>query len=636
MTKATLRWVTSPLNKSNQILLRKLNGIENVSNSFLTPYIVEDPGKPPVLVKKKYVFNLGELTEYYYEIDGPSEAIQDLCSRSREVAYTPLELTYVIPNPEEMVHSKDLYGLLPILKTLIRKELLGEAENPFGNLQINKVIYNYFKNPAYITFTALEERVLPTTFDILDEYRAKLPNPLGTSGDKFYFEPVDNGSTMLGPVYVSEKRLADIRSKINIGELVGWTLLHPTPMPYYILDEWCRAHDYLRETALKMMKRVGSEKDIVLIRNDLVYADPESIFWDLRSRSIINEDRGWFVYKIPEVSLSQDVDKVYEEIFHAFDFQKRTIPEYPQEMILNNNEKYRYAFGFDVKKWLEETKSNIFNELPPILRLEGDWMRNYNLPLTSENLAKITYAAYRSYAEIMQNSLDYAQFSDMIVTLPDFSVSLPIYNLDDLKAAKYVIESVLENPDDIKAVICKGLGECIASRNQTLLEQENSVPFLMEIGENLLLASDSELSLVKKPKDFPEEALEDGLDALDPGVQGFLDLGNVKGAIRIKEVKEFSMISPNVRILEIGNNIVVNVEVDDERNYDLFAIPKPKRKDRVRYIQDIESKVKDLWSKGWFLTNWGRFTYKTTGKFSKHLIKDVQSEICSLEDLESL
>ena len=99
MTKATLRWVTSPLNKSNQILLRKLNGTENVSNSFLTPYIVEDPGKPPVIVKKKYVFNLGELTEYYYEIDGPSEAIRDLCSRSREVAYTPLELTYVIPNP---------------------------------------------------------------------------------------------------------------------------------------------------------------------------------------------------------------------------------------------------------------------------------------------------------------------------------------------------------------------------------------------------------------------------------------------------------------------------------------------------------------------------------------------------------
>lgn len=636
MTKATLRWITSPLNKSNQILLRELNGIENVSTPFVTPYVVEKPGEEPVLVKKKYVFDLGELTEYYYEVDGPNEAIQDLCSRSREVAYTPLELTYVVPNPGEMVPSEDLYGVLPILKALVRKELLGEAENPFGDIQIDKIVYNYFKNPAYITFTALEKHVLPTTFDVLDEYRAKLPNPLGTLGDKFYFEPEDDGSTMIGPVYVSEARLADIRSKIDIGELVGWTLLHSTPMPYHILGEWCNAHDYLRESALEMMKRVGSEKDIVLIRNDLVHADPESIFWDLRSRSIIKEDRGWFVYKIPEVSLSEDVEKVYEEIFRTFAFQKRTIPEYPQEMMLNYDERYRYAFGFDVREWLEETKSNIFSELPPVLRIEGEWMRNDDLSLTSENLAKITYAAYRAYAEIMQGSLDYAQFSDMIVVLPDFSVSLPLYNLDDLKAAKDVIEGILENVSDIKAVICKGLEECISSRNQTSLDHENSVPFLMEIGGNVVLASDSELSLVKKPEDFPAAARKKGLDPLDPEVQGFLDLGNIKGAIDRKKVKDFSMPSPNVRILEIGENIIVNVEVDDTHNYDLFTIPKPKRRDRVRYIREIESKVRELWSKGWFLTNWGRSIYLATGKLSTHLIKDVQSEIRSLEDLKAL
>lgn len=632
-TKATLRWITSPLNRANRFLLKDLNGLENKSTPFVTPYAVEKPGEEPIIVLTKYVFDRGELTEYYYEIEGPPYKIQDLCSRTREVAYAPLELTYVVPNPGKMVSADNLYGILPILKVLIRKELLGETTNPFGDVQIEKVVYNYFKNPAYITFTPIQRFILPTTYDVLDEYRAKLPNPLGTVADRFYFAPTDNGSEAVSPVYVNEARLADIRSKINIGELIGWTLLHPTPMPYHVLDEWCKVHDYLHETALTLMKRVGSEKDVVLIRNDLVHARPESIFWDLQSKAILREDRGWFIYKIPEVSLSENVEKVYDEIFRNFGFQKRTVREFPQEMCLNYDEKYRSAFGFDVKEWLGETKTNIFNELPPALRLEGEWMNNDDLPLTSENLARVTYAAYRAYGELMQNSIDYTQFTDMIVALPDFSISLPIYNLDDLNNAKDVVSGILENPEDVKAVICKDLPDCIAAREETAKGDRESVPLIMDINGNVVLASDSSISIVKKPGDFPKEAWEKDLDPLDPRVQGFLDLGKIKGIVDVEKIKKFKMPKPRVRILEFGNNITVNVEIDDTYDYDLFTIPIPKKAGRRQYIREIEDLVGELWSQGWFLTNWGRSLYRSTGKLSTHLIKDIQSEIKTLEDL---
>jgi len=638
MTKATLRWVGNPLDKSNQILLKELNGTPDINNTFVTPYVVEKTGEEPVVVKKKYSFDQGELTEYYYEIEGPEDKVRDLCSRSREVAYMPLELTYIVPNPGEMVPAEDLYGVLPIIKVLVNKELYGETHNPFAEKAVEKIVYNYYKNPAYITFTALNKSVLPTAFDILDAYRATLPNPVGTVEEQFYFEPADNGSTTTSSIYVSQAQLADIRSKIKIEEIIGWALLHPTPMPYHILGEWCRAHDYLRETALGLMKRVGSGEEVVVIRNELVHAKPDSLFLDLRARSELAEDRGWFIYKIPEVSLSEDVEKVYEEILRSFGFLKRTIPEYPEEMMLNVDDKYRYAFGLDVGNWLEETKGNIFNETPPILHLEGEWLTQDNLPLTSESLAKVTYAAYRAFGEILNQSLDYSQFTDMITVLPDFSVVLPIYNLQDLKNSVDVINGILENPSDIKAVVCKDLSSCIAARSETLKNQEGSIPFLMEIGDDIVLASNSSLTLVKKPGDFPKESRDENLDPLSPEVQGFFNLGTIPGSIKLKEVEEFSLLKPEVRIVEVGDNIAVNVvPISDKRSskgYDVFIIPKPEGERRV-YIKEIEKIVGELWMKGWFLTNWGRQVYRNTGKLSNFLIRDT-SDIKSLNDILDL
>jgi len=638
ITKATLRWITNPLDRSNIFLLKKLNGVENESNLFTTPYIVETPGEDPITVFKKYIFDKGDIFEYYYEIEGPSPKVQELCSMVRRVAYSPLELTYVISGSEEILPSKDLYGILSIIKVLVEKELLGDSVNPFSDINIEKVIYNYFKNPSYITFTPVQKTILPTAYSILDEYRAKLPNPLGDISKKFYFSPTDKGCEIVSPIYVNEKRLADIRSKINIGDLIGWTLLHPTPMPYHILDEWCNSHDYLRKNVISLMKRVGSEKDIVVIKNDLVYSDPESIFWDLRSKSIIKEDRGWFIYKIPEVSLSENIEKIYEEIFQNFGFQKRTIEEFPQEMCLHFDSKCRCAFGFDVKEWLEQTKTNIFNDLPPILRIEGKWINNDNLPLTSENLARVTYAAYRAYTELIQKSRDYLQFTDMLIALPDFSVSLPVYNLNDYRIVKNTIISILETPQDIKAIVCKDLSECVLLKDQTYQENNESMPLIIDINDNPILASFSTISskptLNKSYKSIKYTQIEE-LDILDPQIQGFIDFDDIKGLIDINRIEEFKLPKPKVNLIENKNNIIINVSVDDDNhNYDLITIYNLGKGNKEKYKKEIEKMVSKLWINGYFLTNWARSLYLTSEKLSSYLIRDVQSEIKTFDDLK--
>lgn len=638
--RATLRWVTNPLNRLNRVLLKTLNGLENEYNMFTTPYVVENPGEDPLKILKKYIFDKGEVFEYYYEIEGLAYKVEEMYSMVRRVAYTPLELTYVVPNSDKMVPSKDLYGVLSIIKVLVEKELLGNSTNPFSDVNIEKVIYNYFKNPSYINFTPIQKTILPTSYSILDEYRAKLPNPLGNIAEKFYFAPTDRGCEVVSPIYVSEERLADIRSKINIGELIGWTLLHPSPMPYHILDDWCKSHDYLRKNVMSLIKRVGSEKDIVVVKNDLVYSKPESIFWDLGSKSTIKEDRGWFVYKIPEVSLSENIEKIYEEIFRNFGFQKRTIEEFPQEMCLHFDSKCRCAFGFDVKEWLEQTKTNIFNDLPPILRIEGNWMNNDNLPLTSENLARVTYAAYRAYAELIQKSTDYLQFTDMLIALPDFSVSLPIYNLNDYRIVKNTITSILEIPQDIKAIVCKDLSHCIALKDQTYQEDNESLPLIIDINGNPILASfstiSSKLPLNKYDKSIKYTQIEE-LDALDPRVQGFINFENIKGLIDINKIEGFKLPKPEVNLIENKNNITINVSIDDDnRNYDLITICNVRKRNKVKYNKDIEKMISKLWIKGYFLTNWARSLYLTSDKLSSYLIRDVQSEIKNFDDLKSV
>lgn len=637
VSRVTLRWVTNPLLRSNQKLLNRLNGIETGADTFVTPYVVEIIGESPITVHKKYIFSRGTTTEYFYEVEGLTEKLEELCSDARKLNFLPLTLTYVLPNPGKDITEEELYGLLPILKTMVRKALFGETgDTDISSMDIDRIVFERYKNPAYINFQPLQRQLLGNQYDILKEYRATLPNPLGMISTYSYYPPTDDGTYSVSPIYVSEEVFADVRSKINIKELIGYTLLHGTPMPFHIMKDWSIAHDYDQETILANMKRVGVERDVVLINNELVYKDPESIFWDLRSRSLVKEEEGWFVFRVPEVSLSENAMKVYDEIARTFQFHKRSIIESPGEVILSPPEKYRYAFGFDAKTWLEDTRTNIYAELPPMLTIEGDWSFLTQLTLTSENLAKVAYAAYRGFAEILQKNLDYATFSNMIHIYPDFSVSLPIYSLEDLKLVQETMKSVLASPQHIQAVICKTLEECVASRAQTIKDIPNSIPFSITINDQVVLVSNSNLALVKKPSDFPEEAkdLED-VDPYTPEVQGFFDLGDIKGAVEKKE-ESMDIDEGFIQIFDSGQRLFVNVALDPKRSFDLFSIPIPKGKKGGAIIGAIERYTEDLWRRGWFFTEWGRNKYKMDKTFSSYLIRDVQSEIKTFRDLENV
>ena len=637
MTRATIRWITNPLLRANQVLLELVNGLQSAPEAFVTPYSVETPGEAPITVHTKYVFSKGELTEYFYEVEAEQSTLEMLCARARKVSFPPLKLTYLLPDPEKGISEEDLAGVLSILQVMIRKVWLGEASNAISGTQIEKVLFERFKNPAYITFQPLQKQLLHEDYDILKEYRAKLSNPLGTLQKDFYYAPPNQGTHSLTPIHVSEDILADVRSKIDIKTLLGYTLLHPTSMPYHILEEWSMAHEYNKDTILQHLKRVGPDHQITLIDNTLVYKNPDSIFWDLKSRSEVKEDHGWFVFRVPEVVLSEDALGVYSEIAETFHFQRQKRTDVPREVLFQPPVEWRSAFGFDVKEWLEEARQSVYTETPIHVRISGTWIYLDKLTLTSENIAKVAYAAYRGFAKVLQQNGSLDNFTNELVVYPDFSVSVPVYTLEEMELVQEEMEGILEVPESIRVVMCKTVEECVASRAKTKKQIPNSLPFSIQIQGHPILASNSKLELVEEPDKSQkvDEEPKHPVDPSSPAVQGFFDLGTAKGNIQRADTR-VDVKKGSIHIVEYEGRLYASVSLSKSKIADLVSFPIPKKGKTQAFINKMERYVETLWKQGWFLTEWGKNLYKTKKMLSAHLLRDVQHEISSFDDLEKL
>nr|QBK91863.1 MAG: hypothetical protein LCPAC304_02020 [Pithovirus LCPAC304] len=640
MNRATLRWITNPLLRSNQVLLELVNGLQSEPEAFVTPYTVETPGEAPITVHTKYVFSKGELTEYFYEVEAEQSTLEMLCARARTVSFPPLKLTYLLPDPEKGISEEDLAGVLSILQVMIRKVWLGDAVDKMSGTQIEKVLYERYKNPAYITFQPLQKQLLHEDYDILKEYRAKLSNPLGTLQKDFYYAPPNQGTHSLSPIHVSEDVLADVRSKIDIKTLLGYTLLHPTSMPYHILEEWSIAHEYNKDTILHHLKRVGPDHQITLIDNKLVYKNPDSIFWDLKSRSEVKEDHGWFVFRVPEVVLSEDALGVYSEIAETFHFQRQKRVDVHKEVLFQPPVEWRSAFGFDVEQWLEEARQSVYTGTPIHVRISGTWIYLDKMSLTSESMAKVTYAAYRGFAKVLQQNGSLDSFTNELVVYPDFSVSVPVYTLEEFKLVQEEMEGILEVPESIQVVMCKTVEECVASRAKTKERIPNSLPFSISIQGHPILASNSKLELVEPDKVQKDEADGDKIplgdvDPSSPAVQGFFDLGTVKGNIQRADVR-IDVKKGSIHIVEFEGRLYASVVLSTSKIADLISFPIPTKGKMQTFINKMERYVETLWKQGWFLTEWGKNQYKTKKTLSAHLLRDVQHEISSFDNLEKI
>jgi hypothetical protein len=296
MVKAQISWITDPELKSNRKLLGYLNGEQSFPLEFFTPYIVERPGKPALTVEKKYVFTLGEVTEYFYQVDGPKDFVQELCNRAGDVNFQPLELTYM----GDLTESQIL-GMIEVLKKATEHSLWRPNQARMKSfVSVEKVSFERFEDPNYIVFCPLIVRSLSEEYQQLQEYRDQLPNPLGGIRSYNSYEPMNFGNTFLSPIYLSEERIFDIRSKIDLDEIVGYTLLHDNLLVYAVLDEWSEKHEYDAEVALKNIKTFN---DLVLVKNHLVYHLQESIYWDLKSLASYANSKGWIIIKEKEVQL---------------------------------------------------------------------------------------------------------------------------------------------------------------------------------------------------------------------------------------------------------------------------------------------------------------------------------------------
>jgi len=634
MKRANVRWITDALSRENQILLGLLDGEHPSINSFLTPYQIEIPSEVPLTILQKYVFPKGELTEYFYDIEGSKKRVDEIVSKIKKLSYPVLSFTYMIPDPQKGLRSDDVNAVLPIIKALVDKLLFQKSGETFIESGIDKVVYELYKNPNYIVFTPMQKQLLSSEYDMLKEYRAHLSNPLGTLNKYSYFPPIDEGNQNISPVYVSEDVLADLRSKIRIDEFMGYALLYHNTMPYHILEEWAYEHDYDENTILENLKKVGPEKDVVIIKHDLVLRDPESIFWDLKSRSQVKESRGWFIVKLDEVYLARNLSDIYLEIAKAFNFQTHKDLNVPNEILFKPTEDREY-FGFDVREWLSRSLENIFLDIPLTIRISGDWNMMDNIPLTAETYSKVWYAAYRGFQKLLNINPEIVKFNKLIKVYPDLSIEMVVYNIEEAEIVKEEVEGILSEPQNVQVVLCKTLAECIASRANTKELIPNSIPFSIYVGGEHILASNSRLELILKPADFPEEAHQKDLDPTDPHVQGFLPLGSIKG--NLPELKEPQKIEDVIiQIIEFKGRVYTIALLAPDRSIDLFSIPVSKTKSKSRFVQEIEQYTNKLWKNGWFFTNWGKNLYLQNKIYSNHLLKDISSEIKTFSDLKKI
>jgi len=621
MVKATLRWVTNPHLKANQKLIGYLNGKHIRSEDFLTPYVVERKGHSSLTVYKKYVWVMGSLTEYFYEIEAEDDVLQDLCGRMRQVSYSPLSISYLGD-----MSDVEITGVMNILLPLIRKIYYGSASNVMSGTKIDRILFERYKNPNYIVFKPVVKQLLNEEYDVLKEYRARLPNPIGTIAKYFQYPSEDNGTSYITPIYLSEDLLADVRSKINIEDLISYTLLAKTSMPFHILEDWATEHDYNIETALSCIKSVGPDDDIVVVKNQVVYKEPESIFWDIRDRGLVKENEGWFVLHIPEVQLAGEGLRLFKEIATRFHFRYQTTYIRPDEIIFKAPPRSEYVFGFDTKKWLIQTCKNIYDELPPIATIEGRWNFLSQLRLSAEDLAKVAYAAFRGYSKVLEENDLLADFTSLITVNPDFSVSLPAYDLEEVKIIKNEMEAILSSPDLIHVTICKDLESCVAARIKTSTEIPNSIPFSMIIGDQYILASNSKHALAK-PKEFGN-LLKD-IEPFDPSVQGFYNFESAKGSVeRIPPPIEIK--KGVIKVDESDGRWYASVDLREKGNIktvDLIdvKVPQDKKTTSKMKVDHFMESVEDLWRSGWFLTDWGRNIYRKREEISTYFLSNIAS-----------
>lgn len=642
MPQATIRWITNPLLRANQVLLGMLDGEYASPEEFVTPYKVDvGDHSSPITVHTKYVFPRGTTTEYFYEVEGDDEVVEDLMNRARNLSFQILTLTYSIPPSDKVFPYEDLQGVLPILKVVVRKALLGESKNPFSEISIDKILFNQYKNPDYIVFRPITKILKARQEQELELYRAHLSNPLGTIQKYNQYEPEDDGEFTTSPIYLPEDVIADVRSKVDIESMIGYTLLYHNSMPYHILDEWAIAHDYDREAIKDHLKRVN--KDITLIKNHLVHNNPDSIFWDLKSRSEVKEGQGYFVKSIDEVLLAEDSADVYLEIANTFGFEHRKTRDVPNELILKVP-KDRSFYGNDVMKWIDESRESIYSDKPILLRLEGDWVYGKNLPLSAESYAKVYYAAYRGFAKIVENN-PYAITNNIYVSvMPDLSIVVPCYTPELGTLAKEEVEGVLNDPTLVNVMLCDNLKDCVAFRANTKEKIPNSIPFSITVNGQYILASNSSLMVIGKPGDYPEEvkslsAKGDELDPNDPSVQGFTDFGEIKGSVTPKSPSQFYE-KVSIIIVELGGRLYASAVISPEKTIDLFSIPIPKHQPKRKSIVDMKKYSEVLWKDLWFLTEWAKQHYinpiRHKKELSTHLTRDVQDQIKSFRDLKRI
>jgi len=571
---------------------------------------------------------MGEVTQYFYEIEGEETVISDLCERVSQVSFSPLELTYLGDMSDE-----EILGVVDILSPLIRKVYYGTTSDEMSGTQIDKILFERFKNPSYVVFRPVIKQLLSEQYDILKEYRTHLPNPIGIIQQYFHYPNPDDGSHVFTPLYLSEDKLADVRSKIKIEELIGYTLLTKTSMPYHIIDEWSRAHDYDIDVALSTIKKVGPDEEIVVVKNEAVYLQPESLFWDLRNRALVKEDEGWFILRIPEVQLADEGLRLYIDIANRFHFLNQTTYRVPNEIIFKPPE-ITYVFGFDPKEWLMNVRKNIYQEIPPVVTIEGRWNFLKKLTLNVEDLAKVAYAAFRGFSKVLNENNLLADFTHLITVNPDFSVSVPVYDLEEAQIVQQEMEAILSSPENIQVTSCKDLESCVSARIKTNQEIPSSIPYNIIIGDQHLLISNSNLILAK-PEEY-KDILQD-IDGYDPSVQGFYDFGPIKGSVD-RTPKPIEIEKGRIQVFDVDGRWYASVvlkEMGTSKTIDLISIEAPKNvKSLSKNLEAFHDAVEDLWRSGWFLTNWGKSIYLKNGELLTHFLRDVESlKIKSFDDL---
>jgi len=369
-------------------------------------------------------------------------------------------------------------------------------------------------------------------------------------------------SQVMDYLYMSEAEITATQAELDLDLLPGYDLLSDDPLVWLVLKE-------------RRLEGVVAWRDMALISIALGQDQSDEIV-QVQDTTALKRAQGAFSYCISPLEGSLEL---VEEVARAFGMQ-----------VLGSFSTCLFLQGGG-ERLLRGYLASIFEQRLPRVQLFAGWTKDL-LP-TGISLFKLFYLLHLAYLGLVESEPRYAAYLTELRIMPDMSWSLPAPD-------QATINLVLERLTELRPLLASlQVKACTAEMAANLKAQvpSSSRALYLSIGDIGCLVSQAPLPTEAAARDVPP------LKPNDPIQQSLIQLPaspgvNVPGLVEVRaEPDQLEMVV----------------------SYEGQLIPLFLARDLDP--SSLQSMCQERWRQGWFLSDWGYFTYQRTGRLSSYSLQ---------------